>query len=258
MELNLTAICQHLDDSLRVRAVADYPNALNSLQLENGGTVSRIAAAVDASLSTVDAAVAAGCDLLLVHHGLFWNGPLPMTGKRRELFKRALDGNLAVYSAHLPIDAGADGNSMLLAQACLPAPELVDAWVPFFDYKGTPVGCRARCVQPLTRDALAARLSEVVGGPVRVCPGGREDVRHVGVVTGGAGAEARRVAGEGIDAFITGEGPHWTYALAEEVGLNIFYGGHYATETFAVKALAARLGERFGLPWEFIDRASGL
>ena len=80
----------------------------------------------------------------------------------------------------------------------------------------------------------------------------------MGVITGAAGAEARRVAAEGIDVLITGEGPHWTYALAEEVGINILYGGHYATETFGVKALAAHLGEKFSLPWGFIDRPSGL
>ena len=258
MESTLASICRYLDDSLRLSAVADYANALNGLQLENDGTVSRVCAAVDASLSTVTAAVRAGCDLLLVHHGLFWNGLTPMTGKRRELFKVALEGNLAVYSAHLPLDTGTMGNSMLLAQACLPAPGCTDGWQPFFDVKGTLIGCRARLDPPLRREAVAARLSQAVGGQVRVCPGGPEDIRQVGVITGAAGSEARRVAGEGIDALITGEGPHWTYALAEEVSLNIFYGGHYATETFAVKALAAHVGERFGLPWDFIHLPTGL
>ena len=131
-------------------------------------------------------------------------------------------------------------------------------WRPFFDYKGTPIGCRLRLDEPVTRDTASDRLARAVGGPVRVCPGGPEVVREVGVITGAAGSEVRRVAEEGVDTLITGEGPHWTYALAEEVGVNILYGGHYATETFAVKALAVDLGERYGVPWEFIPMPTGL
>jgi putative NIF3 family GTP cyclohydrolase 1 type 2 len=93
---------------------------------------------------------------------------------------------------------------------------------------------------------------------VRVLPGGAEACREVGVVTGGAGGELALAAGEGVDTFVTGEGPHWTYALAEELGINVLYGGHYATETFGVKALAAHLAGRFGLPWVFIDHPTGL
>lgn len=250
----LAELCRHLDDHLRVHEVADYANALNGLQLENDGGVSRVAAAVDASLSTVRAAVAAGCDLLLVHHGLYWHGLQPMTGNRRELFRRAMAGNLAIYSAHLPLDTGEEGNSTLLARACFPSV----AWRPFFDVKGTPIGCRARLDESIQRDAAAAVLTRAVDGPVRVCPGGPGWVREIGVITGAAGSEVRRVAEEGIDTFLTGEGPHWTYALAEEVGVNVLYGGHYATETFAVKKLAAHVGERFGLPWEFIPMPTGL
>ena len=101
-------------------------------------------------------------------------------------------------------------------------------------------------------------MARAVGGPVRVCPGGPRAGAQVGVITGGAGAEARLVAEAGIDTFITGEGPHWTYALAEELGINILYGGHYATETFGVKALAEHLSAKYGLPWEFIDHPTGL
>lgn len=257
----LDALVDYLDGHLRVRQIADHAHALNGLQLANDGTITRLAAAVDASLSTVSEAVAAGCDLLLVHHGLFWNGLQPMTGNRRKLFKTALDGNLAIYSAHLPLDTGFDGNSFLLAGAIFDdlRGELASDWRPFFESGGTALGVRGRLEVPLGRAQLAERLSRAVGGgPVRVCPGGPEMARHIGIVTGAAGSEVRRVAGEGIDTFITGEGPHWTYALAEEAGVNILYGGHYATETLGVKKLTAHLGERFGLPWAFIDRPTGL
>ena len=251
---SLASLCRYLDDRLHTREIADYPNALNGLQLENDGTVTRVAAAVDASLSTVRAAVAASCDLLLVHHGLYWSGVQVMTGNRRELFRQAITGNLAVYSAHLPLDTGEAGNSLLLARACFPGA----AWRPFFDWKGTSIGCRTTLDEPIARDAVAEHLGRAVEGPVRVCPGGPALVRELGVITGGAGSEVQRVAGEGVDTLITGEGPHWTYALAEEVGVNLLYGGHYATETFAVKTLAEHLHTTFGLPWEFISLPTGL
>ena len=249
---DLREICAYLDDFLRIGQVADYPNALNGLQLENGGAVSRIGAAVDASGYTVAQAAERGLDFLLVHHGLFWSGLQPMTGGLYRQWKRAFDAGLAIYSAHLPLDVHPElGNNALLCRALD-----LGATAPFFDFKGAKIGLRAR--MSLDRAELAARLEAAVGGRVLLCPGGSEQVREVGVITGGAGAEARVVAAQGIDTFITGEGPHWTYALAEELGLNILYGGHYATETFGVKALAAHLGERFGLPWEFIDHPTGL
>jgi putative NIF3 family GTP cyclohydrolase 1 type 2 len=102
------------------------------------------------------------------------------------------------------------------------------------------------------------RLSQVVGQPVKRLAGGPTTCRRIGVVTGGAGGQLRLAAAEGVDTFITGEGPHWTHAAAEELGLNVLYGGHYATETFGVKALAKHLAKRFHLPWSFIDHPSGL
>ena len=78
------------------------------------------------------------------------------------------------------------------------------------------------------------------------------------MVSGGAGGDLKKAAAEGVDTFVTGEGPHWTYALAEELGVNVLYGGHYATETFGVKALAARLSSRFKVPWSFVDHPTGL
>ena len=93
---------------------------------------------------------------------------------------------------------------------------------------------------------------------VKLLPGGPKVCRRIGVVTGGAGAEVKIAASEGVDTFVTGEGPHWTYALAEELGVNVLYGGHYATETFGVKALAAHLSKKFRVPWVCIDHPTGL
>jgi putative NIF3 family GTP cyclohydrolase 1 type 2 len=105
---------------------------------------------------------------------------------------------------------------------------------------------------------LAQRLKKATGVAPQIIPGGPEICRRIGVVTGGAGGELQMAADAGVDTFITGEGPHWTYALAEELGVNVLYGGHYATETFGVKALAADLARKFKLPWTFLDHPTGL
>ena len=99
----------------------------------------------------------------------------------------------------------------------------------------------------ISRSALAEKLQRAIGGKILTIPGGNEMCRRIGVITGGAGDLLQTAAAEGVDTFITGEGPHWTYAMAEELGVNVFYGGHYATETFGVKALAAKLSKKFKL-----------
>jgi putative NIF3 family GTP cyclohydrolase 1 type 2 len=127
---------------------------------------------------------------------------------------------------------------------------------PFFFFKGAETGLKVRTRIP--RKELASALHRAVGTEPKLLPGGPDVCRRIGVVTGGAGAELRLAAAEGVDTFITGEGPHWTYAVAEELGLNVIYAGHYATETFGVKALADHLSRKYGLPWVFLDHPTGL
>jgi putative NIF3 family GTP cyclohydrolase 1 type 2 len=127
---------------------------------------------------------------------------------------------------------------------------------PFFRHEGEFVGWQGETT--LSREALGRRLGEILGRDPILLAGGGLQCRKVGICTGGAGAELQQAAAEGVDTFITGEGPHWTHALAEESAINVFYGGHYATETFGVRALAEKLAGKFGLPWEFIDHPSGL
>jgi dinuclear metal center YbgI/SA1388 family protein len=230
----------------------DWDGAVNGLQVENSGYVRRIAAAVDGSLATVRMAAAADADLLLVHHGLFWGRTHPWTGPRYTMIRMLLDNDIAVYSSHLPLDAQpALGNNALLC-AALGLKKLK----PFFVTKGQPIGFASQST--MSREQLVARLAKATGSTPRVLPGGPAICRRIGVVTGGAGDELVQAAKEGVDTFITGEGRHWTYALAEEVGINVLYAGHYATETFGVKALAQRLATRFRVPWVFLDHPTGL
>jgi dinuclear metal center YbgI/SA1388 family protein len=249
---SLAAIAGYCDRILRTKKIGDYDSAVNGLQAGNSGGVSRIAAAVDASLATVKLAIAAKADLLIVHHGLFWSPAHPWTGKKYELLRLLVENNLAVYSSHLPLDAHPRfGNN---AQLC--ATLGLKNLRPFFVSHGQPIGFQSRTRIP--RAELAAKLARATGAKPRIIPSGGEICRRIGVVTGGAGGDLKLAAAEGVDTFITGEGPHWTYALAEELGINVFYGGHYATETFGVKALAAHLSKRFKLPWAFIDHPTGL
>lgn len=248
----LADLLAFLDRELRIAETPDYPGALNGLQLANDGRVGRIVAAVDASLPVIETAVAGGPGLLLVHHGMFWQGAQPLTGAFFRKLKTAMDAGLAVYSSHLPLDVHPEwGNNIQLARAiALENPR------PFLDWKGICLGLRGGWQG--TRNDLMKSLTGAVGGNVHLCPGGPADVREVALITGGAGGEVAKVAACGVDTFITGEGPHWSYPLAEELGINLLYAGHYATETFGVRALAAELASRFGLKWSFIDRPSGL
>ena len=249
---SLKTLVAYCDRALRTAEVSDYPGAFNGLQFENRGRVTRIAAAVDASLATVKLAIAAKADLLIVHHGLFWNVRQPWTGKNRELLGLLLENNLAVYSSHLPLDAHPRlGNNAQLC-ALLGLKKLK----PFFLSQGAYLGFKSDL--SISRGDLAWRLRRATGTPVIVLPGGPNTCARIGVVTGGAGQDVKLAAAEGVDTFVTGEGPHWTHGLAEELGVNVLYGGHYATETFGVKALAAELSKKFKLPWTFLHHPSGL
>ncbi len=246
--MKLDELVTYLDGLLKVGEIKDYPNALNGLQVENSGIVTKVAVAVDACEAVVRKAVESGADLLVVHHGLFWSGLRPVTGAAYRKLRLALEGNLAVYSSHLPLDAHpVFGNNALLCEAL----GLGEWRIPFLD-----IGWRVE--QEMAREELADRLGKAVGGRVHLAAGGPAVTRRIGVVTGGAGGEIARAAAEGVDTFITGEGPHWSFTAAEELGVNVFYAGHYATETFGVKALGKHGLEKFGLPWEFLDHPTGL
>jgi len=248
----LKRIVAYCDRLLKTAEFDDYERASNGLQVENRGVVSRTAAAVDATLATARLAVEAGADLLIVHHGLFWTPSHPWTGKRYELLRLLLENDLAVYSSHLPLDA----HPKLGNNARLCAKLGFTGLKPFFHDHDAFLGFKVQV--RLRREELQARLQRATGVDALLIPGGPRVCTKVGVVSGGAGSDLQKAAEEGVDTFITGEGPHWTYGLAEELGLNVFYGGHYATETFGVKALAAHLSRRFKLPWSFIDHPTRL
>ena len=242
---SLTEIVRYADETLRLAEIEDYPNALNGLQIANSGEVTKIGAAVDASGRTLEMAAERGIDLLVVHHGLFWTGLQPIIGPHYRTLKLALEHDLALYSAHLPLDLHPTlGNNVLLAAALG-----FEKTEPFLEMKGKPIGRKVEAT--VRRDELITKLENSLGGPVRCVGTGPMETGVIGIVTGGAGGEIYAAAREGIDTYITGEAPHWAAVAAEELGINLFLGGHYATETFGVKALAAKLSGQFGVPGNF-------
>lgn len=254
----LTEIARFLDEELRTTEIPDYEGALNGLQLANGGTVTRVAAAVDCSAKAIAGALAERADLLLVHHGMFWGGAQRIVGAAYDRIRSAIGGNLAIYSSHLPLDMHHTlGNNALLASA-------LDLKVdrPFGRYRDIAVGVAGS--SDISTKELVERLraisSRYATTLVTTPFADSRRTRRWAIVTGAGAssatlAEAREI---GADTLIVGEGPHHTAVEAIDSGLCVAYAGHYATETFGVRALAATVSERFGVPWTFVDVPTGL
>ncbi|HSG47099.1 MAG TPA: Nif3-like dinuclear metal center hexameric protein, partial [Longimicrobiales bacterium] len=240
--VKLSSLVDYLDGYLSVPEHPDYRTALNGLQVQGREEVKRIAAAVDSSEAVIADAVAAKADLLLVHHGLFWDGLRPLTGRRFRRVQALVKSGTGLYSAHLPLDGHPEvGNCILLARAL----EL-EVRGRFGEYEGAPIGWWGTPTE-WEREALVARCGDVLGGPVQLLDGGPEKVHRVAVVTGGGGSFIEAAARAGVDTLVTGEGSHHTFVDAHELGVNVLYGGHYRTETFGVKALAEHLAGMFHL-----------
>jgi dinuclear metal center YbgI/SA1388 family protein len=251
----LATVMTYLDTLLRISEIPDDPGAVNGLQVENGGKVRRIVAAVDASQATIDGAVREGSGpgtLLLVHHGLFWEGNVPLTGRRMRRIRSLLENDVALYSAHIPLDVHPElGNNAALGRLL---GIRIEGW--FGNQRGVPLGVYGQL--ELHREELTRLLEEGLGAPARLIPGGPEKTRRVGVITGGAGSMIAAARDSGLDTYVTGEGAHHHYFDATEWGLNVIFAGHYATETLGVQRLAEHLSKRFSIPWEFHDHPTGL
>jgi len=249
---DLESLLHFMEETFQVSDFPDYPNALNGLQVEGSSVVNRLAVGVDASEITIRAAVERDADLLLVHHGMFWDGLHAITGPRFRKVQALLAGGTALYALHLPLDAHPEyGNCALLTRALALVPE-----GPFGDFQGRSIGWTAGAA--LGREDLRDRLAGAVGGAVHLIPGGPKTIKRVAVVTGGGASSLSEAAEAGVDALITGEGAHHHFHEAMELGINLYLAGHYATEIFGVKALGELLATRFGLEWAFLDFPTGL
>lgn len=250
--MKVAELTRWLDDYLRVSQVGDDPQARNGLQVANAGEATRVAVAVDACLAVFREAAARQADFLIVHHGLFWGGIEPLTGRNHARVTALLDSGIALYGAHIPLDVHPEvGNNALLAGLLdIPA---AGAWG---EYHGTASAIWGE--RDVARDELVRQMTQVLGTAPKVLACGPARARRIGVVTGAGGSLIAEAAALGLDTLVTGEGKHHSYFDAEELGVNVLYGGHYATETLGVRALGERLSRQFQLPCTFIDHPTGL
>jgi dinuclear metal center YbgI/SA1388 family protein len=246
------ALVAYLDEYLGTRTTQDRSN--NGLQVEGAGEATRLAFAVDACQASIDGAVGAGAQMLVVHHGLFWGEPLPIVGPHRRRVRALLDADCSLYGVHLPLDRHPEvGNNVELARLAglTPIGQMGEA-------SGQLVGIVAEAPPGLALSTLAARIAAFTGGPPLVQACGPDTVRRVGVISGGAARWIEEAASRECDTFFTGETSHGHFHAAAEYGINVIYAGHYATETVGLHALARHLQARFGLETGFIDQPTGM
>ena len=254
----IQALAEYTDELLQSLNTPDYPTALNGLQFETQAEISGIAAAVDFSTRAIKGAIAARANLLIVHHGMFWDGPSRITGPAYQRLRLLIENDIAVYSSHIPLDRHPTfGNNVLLAKHLGLEPSGA-----FANFDGVFIGvCGESDIETAILAERARKFAKNYTGDVRTTPieKSRRTKRWAICTGAGASAETLQEAREmKVDTLIVGEGPHWTAVYAEENDLVIIYAGHYATETLGVRALAEHLGEKYGVRSTFVSPPTGL
>lgn len=250
----LTELVAYLDDVLHTNDIHDA--AHNGLQVEGKQQVRRVGLAVDSSLSGFEQAAEQQVDFLMVHHGLFWEGPRfhPITDLMGRRVKTLLEAGISLYGAHLPLDVHpAYGNNTVLArQLGLQVEEF------FAPYGSVLLALHASCTQPIPLQDFVRQVEDLLKVKTITWRFGPEMVSSVGIASGKATPVMPDVAAIGADTFLTGETAHGGYHTARELGLNVIHAGHYATEAVGVKALGQHLVEKFDVETVFIDEPTGL
>lgn len=241
----LTGYC---DDLLEVDRFRDY--CPNGLQVEGGEQVNKIVTGVTASQALIEAAVEAGADVLLVHHGYFWKGEdARVIGIKKQRIARLLDSGLSLVAYHLPLDAHpVYGNNVQLAK-------LLDISVEGRLQEGADpaIGLYGRLASPMSGKAFAEHISNRLGRDPLHIENISQQVTTVAWCTGAAQGYIQQAVELGVDAYITGEVSESTVHIARETGIHFYAAGHHATERYGVKALGEHLAANFGLDVQFID-----
>lgn len=247
--VRLKKLCAYLNDYLQIHDFTDPSQ--NGLQVEGPKEVELLAVAVDARQKTIDNAAKAGAQMLLTHHGLFWGRSELLRGIHYKRVRTLLQNDLALYTAHIPLDAHLEvGNNAVIAREMG-----LKKCKPFGKYRGAAIGIQGLLPEAMPFENFMAQttaLFEPVGGVMRALGGGKRKVRKIGIVTGDAANEIPRAARAGLDVLVTGEPDHVMAMIAEEERVHLVCGGHYATETFGVRALADHLSEKFDIDTTFI------
>ncbi len=237
------------DETLDVASFDDY--GPNGLQVPGEPDVAKIATCVSAHLESLERSIGAGAELLIAHHGLFWEfHPRALSEQMAARLRAALAAGLNVAGYHLPLDAHREiGNNALLCQAL----GLSAGAEPFGRARGSAIGIVGRSDEGLAAGELFGRVRSEISPDPLIFEGGPEVVRSVGIVSGAASSSIAEAVGLGLDALLTGEPSEHAMADAREGGIHFIAAGHYATETFGVRRLGEIVAERFGLEHEFID-----
>ncbi|MFC7141858.1 Nif3-like dinuclear metal center hexameric protein [Halosimplex aquaticum] len=255
--MDLSTVCQRYDDRLAPEEYADVDASANGLQVgPESASVETVAFAVDAAGATIETAIDRGADLLVVHHGLSWGGIDRVTGLAYDRIAPLVEDDLALYAMHLPLDGhGELGNAAGVADVLG-----LDDREPFGEIGPVTIGQRGRRSDPLSPDELASVLDDELdtgGEGVQYFDFGHTEIEDIAVVTGGGADWLEEAIDAGVDAFVTGEGKQKVYHQARDAGVNVFLGGHYATETFGVQALQ-ELADEWGLETTYVDHPTGL
>jgi dinuclear metal center YbgI/SA1388 family protein len=241
------AIVALLDETLKTAEIKD--SSCNGLQVQGAGEVRRVGLAVDACLEAYEKAAAEGAQMLIVHHGLIWNGIRSVTGRHYNHIRFLLEHDLNLYASHLPLDMHAEhGNNIQLARAL----ELQEI-KPFGNYHEMVIGYQGVLAKPTPLQEVADRLTGPLGGKPLLLGNGPEKIRSVGIVSGGAGDMIDQAADARLDCYITGEPMHFGYQLSRELGSNVIYLGHYHSEKLGVQAIGRLLTEKLGVESVFLE-----
>lgn len=249
----LQAIAQFLDEILEHRVTKD--SALNGIQVDACTDVRKVGFAVDAALETFEKAKHAGCDLLIVHHGIIWGDhPYALTGLIRDRVKFLFRHNLSLYASHLPLDLHpVYGNNAQLARLL----ELKDLHL-FGEYKGQELGFLGTLEAEMPLPLFCKKLEILLSTKCNLLTFGKPTVKHVAVISGAGASTLPEAITRGADALLVGEFSHSHYHLAQEGKINLVAAGHYATETLGVMALMPLLKDHFGVETVFIGAETEL
>ena len=238
-------IVNYCNTRLKISEIEDYSDAYNGLQVENRGEIKKIAAAVDASIESIQKAIDANANMLFVHHGLFWGNPYPITDRIYRRYKLLLDHDIAVYSCHLPLDAHPEiGNNAVIAKLL----NLKNCYSEF-ELHGIKIGCVGE--KNSSREELKREIFTLFPDTIAMEYGPNE-IKKVGISSGGSGSIIPSLKNLGINTIIIGEGQQYLYNIIRENEINAYFCGHYATEVFGIDTLAKEVANKFNLEYEFL------
>ena len=254
--MDLSTFTDRLDETLDTDAYGDADASANGLQVgPPDQEITHAAFAVDAAEATIEAAVDAGADVLVAHHGLSWGGIERVTDRQYGRIAPLIKNDIALYVSHLPLDGHQEvGNAAGIADLL----GLSDT-EPFGSMGPVTIGQQGRFVGPASVDEIATRLEADLEGTdsVQRFEFGPDTVETVGIVTGSGSDWLDEAVDTGVDLLITGEGKQKLYHQARESEINVVLAGHYATETFGVRSLQA-LAKEWGLSTSYHAHPTGL